>query len=91
MRPTRGADMIVPSSLMEAVKDSLMVSQLGLGMARGCMDYGRLYQGKYVPPERTDGMKESGEMEGETGEEEENIEQKIEDLETSRTGDIDLD
>jgi len=91
MRPTRGADMIVPSSLMEAVKDSLMVSQLGLGMARGCMDYGRLYQGKYVPPERTDGMKESGEIEGEEGEEEENIEQKIEDLETSRTGDIDLD
>merc|ERR1711915_803478 len=90
MRPTRGADMIVPSSLMEAVNNSLMVSQLGLGMARGCMDYGRLYQGKYVPPERTDGMKESEEIEGEEGEEEEYMEQKIEDLETSRTGDIDL-
>ena len=84
--------MIVPSSLMEAVNNSLMVSQLGLGMARGCMDYGRLYQGKYVPPERTDGMKESEEIGGEEGEEEEeNIEQEIEDLETSRTGDIDLD
>ena len=33
-----------------------MVNELGLGISRGCMDFGRLYQGKYIPPERTDGL-----------------------------------
>jgi len=36
--------------------DFLIVSELGCGIQRGCMGFGRLYQGKYVPPERTDGL-----------------------------------
>jgi len=36
--------------------DFLVVSELGLGISRGCMNYGRLYQGKYIPPDRTDGL-----------------------------------
>jgi len=34
--------------------DVLYVSELGSGIHRGAMGFGRLYQGKYVPPERTD-------------------------------------
>ena len=33
-----------------------MIRELESGIFRGCMDYGRLYQGKYIPPERTDGL-----------------------------------
>ena len=59
------------------MKDSLVVSQLGLGLNRGCMDYGRMYQGKYVPPERTfKGLQEG--------------EQKLKEADDSK-GDIDLD
>jgi len=36
--------------------DFLVVSELGSGIFRGSMNYGRLYQGKYIPPERTDGL-----------------------------------
>ena len=38
------------------VSDSLVMTDLGSGISRGCMDLGRLYQGKYVPPERSDGL-----------------------------------
>ena len=34
----------------------LIVSELGSGISRGSMDNGRLYQGKYIPPDRTDGV-----------------------------------
>jgi len=34
----------------------LVVSELGQGMSRGSIGFGRLYQGKYVPPERKDGL-----------------------------------
>ena len=34
----------------------MVISELGSGISRGCMNYGRLYQGKYIPPERTDGL-----------------------------------
>ena len=37
-------------------RDILVVSGLGSGISRGCMDYGRLYQSKYIPPHRTDGL-----------------------------------
>jgi len=30
------------------------VSELGSGIHRGAMGFGRLYQGKYVPPDRSD-------------------------------------
>jgi len=39
-----------------AYRDTLVVSGLGSGISRGCMDYGRLYQSKYIPPNRTDGL-----------------------------------
>ena len=32
------------------------MTELGSGISRGCMDLGRLYQGKYVPPDRCDGL-----------------------------------
>ena len=32
------------------------MTDLGSGISRGCMDLGRLYQGKYVPPDRSDGL-----------------------------------
>jgi hypothetical protein len=77
--------------------DFLIVSELGCGIQRGCMGLGRLYQGKYVPPERTDGLlpeekrvleEKEEEEEGETAEKE-----KEEETETSATpaADIDLD
>ena len=34
----------------------MVINELGSGISRGCMNYGRLYQGKYIPPERTDGL-----------------------------------
>ena len=34
----------------------MVISELGSGISRGCMNYGRLYQGKYIPPERIDGL-----------------------------------
>ena len=60
-RSVRRASEVLPNSLLNSVKtsgycDFLMVNELGLGISRGCMDFGRLYQGKYIPPERTDGL-----------------------------------
>ena len=60
-RFVRRASEVLPNSLLNSVKtsgycDFLMVNELGLGISRGCMDFGRLYQGKYIPPERTDGL-----------------------------------
>merc|ERR1719460_1748988 len=78
--------------------DFLIVSELGCGIQRGCMGLGRLYQGKYVPPERTDGLLpeekrvlEEEKEEGETTEKEK--EEEEEETETSATpaADIDLD
>merc|ERR1719516_697952 len=34
--------------------DIVYVSELGSGINRGAMNFGRLYQGKYVPPDRID-------------------------------------
>merc|ERR1719193_1871727 len=78
--------------------DFLIVSELGCGIQRGCMGLGRLYQGKYVPPERTDGLLPEEkrvleeEKEGETSKQEEEEKEK-EEVETSATpaADIDLD
>eukprot|EP00092_Neocalanus_flemingeri_P007313 GFUD01007899.1.p1 GENE.GFUD01007899.1~~GFUD01007899.1.p1 ORF type:complete len:505 (-),score=182.65 GFUD01007899.1:972-2351(-) len=57
----RSASEVLSPSLLDTVKtsgycDFLMVNELGLGISRGCMGLGRLYQGKYVPPERIDGL-----------------------------------
>ena len=56
----RASELVNPY-LIETVKpagyfDFLVVNELGSGISRGCMNYGRLYQGKYIPPERTDGL-----------------------------------
>jgi len=42
--------------ITSSYSDFLLVSELGSGISRGCMNLGRLYQGKYVAPERTDGL-----------------------------------
>ena len=71
--------------------DFLVVSELGLGISRGCMNFGRLYQGKYIPPERTDGLLPESE-EGENTPENERNEEKIgEDLHFTVPTDIGLD
>ena len=56
---------------------------LWLGMGRGCMDLGRQYQGKYVPPDRnTDEKKEV---------EEDIVDETQEVIEECVSKDIDLD
>merc|ERR1712106_221445 len=60
-RAMRRASELMNSSLIETAKpsgyfDFLVVNELGSGISRGCMNFGRLYQGKYIPPERTDGL-----------------------------------
>ena len=52
---------MLTQSLVDTVKlftnsKTLVVSELGSGISRGSMNYGRLYQGKYIPPDRTDGV-----------------------------------
>jgi len=77
--------------------DFLIVSELGCGIQRGCMGLGRLYQGKYVPPERTDGLlpeeKRILKEEKEVEDKEDKEEQEKEEVETSAppAADIDLD
>merc|ERR1719370_671535 len=87
-----------PQVKSAAFADFLIVSELGCGIQRGCMGLGRLYQGKYVPPERTDGLLPEEkrvleeEKEGEAAKQEEEEKEK-EEVETSATpaADIDLD
>merc|ERR1712106_1105513 len=91
-RAMRRASEVVNSSLIETMKpsgyfDFLVVNELGSGICRGCMNFGRLYQGKYIPPERTDGLIAEFE-EDESAEIEEDI---VEDSQTRASADIDLD
>ena len=66
----------------------MVISELGSGISRGCMNYGRLYQGKYIPPERTDGLL----PEEESVNEEATIEEVIcENVSLTTSEDIDLD
>ena len=60
-RSGRRASQVLSSSFLETVNtssqsDLMVINELGSGIFRGCMNYGRLYQGKYIPPERTDGL-----------------------------------
>merc|ERR1719327_2226143 len=74
--------------------DFLIVSELGCGIQRGCMGLGRLYQGKYVPPERTDGLlPEEKKILKEEKEVENKEDKEKEEIETSAppAADIDLD
>merc|ERR1712123_236377 len=91
-RAMRRASELVNSSLIDTLKpsgyfDFLVVNELGSGISRGCMNFGRLYQGKYIPPERTDGLIAEFE-EDESAEIEEDI---VEDSQTRASADIDLD
>jgi len=43
--------------------DVVYISELGCGINRGAMNFGRLYQGKYVPPEREDIVTEEADTE----------------------------
>ena len=59
--PVRRPSEVYSSDFLETVRkssqnDFMVVNELGSGISRGCMNYGRLYQGKYIPPERTDGL-----------------------------------
>ena len=72
-----------------AYNDILVVSELGSGISRGCMNYGRLYQGKYIPPDRTDGLLSQCE-DKENTEGENCIEKESQDVKDS-AADIDLD
>ena len=95
-RTVRRASEVLSPSLLDTVKtsgycDFLLVNELGSGISRGCMNFGRLYQGKYVPPERTDGLLPECEEE-ECMEEEAGVEDVIgEDSCITATEDIDLD
>jgi len=58
-REIRKAKEVLCPSLVEKVSaagycDVVYVSELGSGIHRGAMGFGRLYQGKYVPPDRCD-------------------------------------
>merc|ERR1711892_346407 len=91
-RAMRRASELMNSSLIETVKPSayynfVVVNELGSGISRGCMNFGRLYQGKYIPPERTDGLITEF-VEDESAEIEEDI---VEDSQTTASADIDLD
>merc|ERR1719318_804426 len=52
----RASEVIPTSTLETGYYNFLVIRELGSGISRGYMNYGRLYQGKYIPPERTDGL-----------------------------------
>jgi len=96
LRSIKRASEVLNPSLLGNVKSSgfgdfLVVSELGLGISRGCMNFGRLYQGKYIPPERTDGLLAECEEEETTPENENIQEENIEDLHSAVPTDIGLD
>ena len=87
----RRASEVLPPSKTSSYFDFLIFNDLRLGIARGSMDFGRLYQGKYIPPERTDGLLPECEEE-ESVNEEAIIEEVIcEDSCVTTSADIDLD
>jgi len=98
----RASDVLSPPQIDQVKSngfcDFLIVSELGCGIQRGCMGLGRLYQGKYVPPERTDGLlpeekrilEEQKQNESEENAEEEEEENKADIADIPAT-DIDLD
>ena len=95
-RSVRRASEVLPNSLLNSVKSSgyfdfLMVNELGSGISRGCMDFGRLYQGKYIPPERTDGLLPECEEDERVSEEATSEEVIGEDSCVTTSADIDLD
>merc|ERR1712106_273570 len=95
-RVMRRASEFVNSSFIDTMKpsayyDFLVVNELGSGISRGCMNFGRLYQGKYIPPERTDGLIPEFEEDKHSEIEEMDKEDIVEDTPTAVSADIDLD
>ena len=94
--PVRRPSEVYSSDFLETVRkssqnDFMVVNQLGSGISRGCMNYGRLYQGKYIPPERTDGLLPECEEEESVNEEATSEEVIGEDSCVTTSADIDLD
>jgi len=84
----RAKDVLCPS-LVEKVSaagycDVVYVSELGSGIHRGAMGFGRLYQGKYVPPDRSDIVGDIPEDEDQT----EEINEKSEDKDEGEPSDV---
>jgi len=74
-RSVRRAAEVLDPDRMESISrtgycDILLIERLGCGISRGSMHCGRLYQGKYTPPERSDGLLPPAPEEEEEGEEE---------------------
>jgi len=60
-RSVRRASEVLGADQLDAARhsgycDILLVEKLGCGITRGSMHIGRLYQGRYVPPDRVDGL-----------------------------------
>jgi len=96
LRSIKRASEVLNPLLLGNVKSSsygdfLVVSELGLGISRGCMNFGRLYQGKYIPPERTDGLLAECEEENSNPENINIEEESIEELHSTVPTDIGLD
>merc|ERR1711997_71227 len=94
-RPVRRAEEILtPPQLQRASLsghlDFVLISELGCGMNKGSMNYDRLYKGKYIPPERRDGIPLEEEQEEMKDEDAEDISEVITIL-PKEDVDIDLD
>jgi len=94
-RPVRRAEEILtPPQLQRASLsghlDFVLISELGCGMNKGSMNYDRLYKGKYIPPERTDGIPEEEEEEEAKEEDAEDVSETVQ-LLPKEDVDIDLD
>ena len=91
--PVERPSEVFSAALLDTVRkssqsDYMVVNELGSGISRGCMNYGRLYQGKYIPPERTDGLLPKVESVNEEATFKEVI---CENLSSKKSEDIDLD
>jgi len=96
-RPVRRAEEILtPPQLQRASLsghlDFVLISELGCGMNKGSMNYDRLYKGKYIPPERRDGIPEEEDVDEEEAKDEdaEDVSETVQ-LLPKEDVDIDLD
>jgi hypothetical protein len=90
----RAEEILTPPQLQRASLsghlDFVLISELGCGMNKGSMNYDRLYKGKYIPPERTDGIPEEEEEEEVKEEDAEDVSETVQ-LLPKEDVDIDLD
>merc|ERR1711994_51505 len=73
----RAKDILTPPQLQMAQQsghlDFVFVNDLGCGIEKGSMGLGRLYKGKYIPPERMDGLIPHDNDDENIGDEEEQV------------------